>query len=228
MDGPRCEPGHNAGVDQVVVGAAVVRRGTVLAARRTSPADAVGRWEFPGGKVEQGESPETALVREISEELGCGVVVTDWLALAVPVRAGLTLRVAVARLADGDPSPREHEALRWVGPDELEDLDWLEPDRPFLTELRDVLRRPQPRGILDDKEAAEDIAAALRLDGFDAWTEREAFHGEDDDEAHAWAVLSDAPGFRLELLLEEHDGWYDDGEPHATSPPLDLPRSPRR
>ena len=73
------------------------------------------------------------------------------------------------------------------------------------------------------------MAATLRREGFDAWTERESFAGEDDDEDHAWAVLSDAPGVRLELLVEEHDGWYDPGPAAApATPQVSLPRAPRR
>jgi len=67
-----------------VVGAAIIRDGRVLAARRTSPAAAAGRWEFPGGKVEPGETREAALVREVAEELGCRVEVTRWLTEEVP------------------------------------------------------------------------------------------------------------------------------------------------
>ena len=59
--------------DVLVVGAAVVRHGRVLATRRTNPPEAAGRWEFPGGKVEPGEDAEDAVVREIREELGCDV-----------------------------------------------------------------------------------------------------------------------------------------------------------
>lgn len=70
----------------VVVGAAIVRDGCVLAARRTTPPEAAGRWEFPGGKVEAGESASAALVREIAEELGCTIEVDAWLAGVVPHR----------------------------------------------------------------------------------------------------------------------------------------------
>lgn len=125
-----------------VVGAAVVRHGCVLAARRSYPAAEAGRWEFPGGKVDPGESPRDALAREIAEELGCVVRVDSWLTGAVrgsDRRRELELRVALCTLTDGEPSGTEHDALRWLTPEELDDVDWLEPDRPFLAELREIL-----------------------------------------------------------------------------------------
>jgi 8-oxo-dGTP diphosphatase len=219
---------------QTVVGAAIVRRGAVLAARRTRPAATAGRWELPGGKVEPGEPPDDALVREIAEELGCTVTVTDWLDRAVPVRPGLTLRVAVTHVVEGEPHPVEHDELCWLDADELDDVDWLEADRPFLPDLRALLTRPRPRGVFDERDDAAAVVARLHSEGFEAWTERERFAGEDDDEDHAWAVLSDAPAVRLELLVEEHDGWFDPDEPDdpdgpAPPPaPLDLPSTPRR
>ncbi|MDP3892797.1 (deoxy)nucleoside triphosphate pyrophosphohydrolase [Nocardioides sp.] len=124
-----------------VVGAAIVRGATVLAARRTSPAEAAGRWELPGGKVEPGESPEQALVREIGEELGCAIEVLRWLDGAAAIGTSHQLTVAVAALRDGEPEPlaREHDLLRWLSADRLDTVDWLGPDRPFLAELRTVL-----------------------------------------------------------------------------------------
>ncbi|WP_299052292.1 NUDIX domain-containing protein [uncultured Nocardioides sp.] len=126
-----------------VVGAAVVRHGLLLAARRTRPAAAAGRWELPGGKVEPGETPDAALVREVAEELGCAVVVRRWLPgstdITTPSGARLRLRVAVCDVADGEPTPGEHDRLAWLGPEQLGDVDWLEPDRPFLPLLREHL-----------------------------------------------------------------------------------------
>jgi len=127
-----------------VVGAAIVRDGRVLAARRTAPAEAAGRWEFPGGKVEPGETPEAALVREVAEELGCRVEVTGWLAGVVAIGGSHTLAVALARLVEGEPDPVEHDLVRWLGAAELGDVDWLEADRPFLAELRDTLTTLTP------------------------------------------------------------------------------------
>jgi len=124
----------------IVVGAAVVRAGRLLAARRTTPPEAAGRWELPGGKVDPGETLDEALTREIREELGCVVTVVRWLAGEQPIGASYALRVALCTLADGDPiSLLDHDALRWLAADELDRVDWLEPDRPFLSELRTVL-----------------------------------------------------------------------------------------
>jgi 8-oxo-dGTP diphosphatase len=129
---------------QLVVGAALVHGGRVLAARRSYPPATAGRWEFPGGKVDAGETPEDALVREVAEELGCAIALTGWLAPEVEIGEGLVLRVATAALVDGEPIPRagEHDAVRWVDADQLEDVDWLEADRPFAAGLRNVLVGP--------------------------------------------------------------------------------------
>lgn len=219
-----------------VVGAAIVRGGRVLATRRTSPPELAGRWELPGGKVEPGERPDDALEREIAEELRCGIEVTGWLAGTTHIGDTHELRVATARLASGEPDPVEHDQTRWLGPDELDDVDWLEPDRPFLAEIRQVLATTSTSGlraIVFDEDDATAIEARLRADGFDAWVERERLAGEDDDEDHPWAVLSDAPELVLEVLVDEYDGWLDrehDGpRPGWTPPkPLDLPTQPRR
>ena len=120
---------------RLVVGAAILRHGTVLAARRTTPAGAAGRWEFPGGKVEPGETAAAALVREVGEELGCAIEVTGWLAGEGLIGERYVLRLATARIATGEPRPVEHDLVRWLAPGDLEQVDWLEPDRPFLDQL---------------------------------------------------------------------------------------------
>jgi 8-oxo-dGTP diphosphatase len=129
------------GERQVVVGAAIVRGGRVLAARRTAPASAAGRWEFPGGKVEPGETDADSLVREVDEELGVQIRVDRWLAGEQPVGERYLLRVAAATLVGGEPTPTEHDRVRWLGAAELHDVDWLEADRPFLSELSNLLPR---------------------------------------------------------------------------------------
>jgi 8-oxo-dGTP diphosphatase len=137
MDGAPQDPAASART--LVVGAAILARGRVLAARRTAPPATAGRWELPGGKVEAEESPEAALVREVAEELGCRVELLGWLAPEVTIDDRHTLRVAAVRLVEGDPAPVEHDAIRWLGPTELESVDWLPSDRPFLPHLLDWL-----------------------------------------------------------------------------------------
>ena len=129
---------------QLVVGVAVIHGGRVLAARRCRPSETAGGWEFPGGKVDPGEDPVTTAVREVREELGCAVAVTGWLEPEVPIRDGLVLRVATASLVDGEPVPRadEHDAVRWLRPDQLHEVAWLPADRPFTGPLRNALATP--------------------------------------------------------------------------------------
>ena len=130
-----------------VVGAAIVRGDRVLVAQRSGgPYD--GRWEFPGGKVEPGESDLSALVREIGEELGTSIVPQAFLGEVVldgVVGGGApgasTLRVWWARLAGGEPVAREHAALRWMRADDLDGLDWIDADRPLLPAVRTLLTR---------------------------------------------------------------------------------------
>ena len=132
----------------LVVGAAIVRGGRLLAARRTSPPVAAGRWELPGGKVEPGETATAALLREVEEELGCRIVVDRWLHGAEPIGTTHVLHVALCTVAVGSPrAGRDHDELRWLAPAELGDVDWLDPDRPFLTAVRPLLHGGVPPGI---------------------------------------------------------------------------------
>lgn len=122
----------------VVVGAALLDgTGRVLAAQRAGPAAVAGGWEFPGGKVEPGESDDAALVRECREELGVEVTLDRRLGDDVPVQdGGGVLRVWTGRIVAGTPVPREHAALRWLSADELDSVDWLPADRPIVDLLR--------------------------------------------------------------------------------------------
>ena len=113
----------------------------MLAACRSTPPELAGRWELPGGKAEPGESPSDALVRELAEELGVVAVVRRWLPGRAAISARHVLQVAIVEI-DGEPEPREHSELRWVGPSELDALDWLDSDRPFLTHVRAALGAP--------------------------------------------------------------------------------------
>ncbi len=130
-----------------VVGAALVDGDRVLVAQRGSGGLA-GLWEFPGGKVEPGESELAALVRECHEELGVQIAPQAFLG-EVPldgVVAGgdpgaSSLRVWWGRVTDGEVVAHEHTELRWATADELEDLDWIPADRPLLPAVRELLGR---------------------------------------------------------------------------------------
>ncbi|MDW8809054.1 (deoxy)nucleoside triphosphate pyrophosphohydrolase [Streptomyces scabiei] len=120
----------------VVVGAALLSGGRLLAARRSAPPELAGRWELPGGKVEPGESPEQALARELREELGVEAKSAERVPGEWTVRPGYVLRVWIAHLLSGEPRPLEdHDELRWLTLDEVWDVDWLDQDVPAVMEV---------------------------------------------------------------------------------------------
>ena len=121
-----------------VVGAVVVRDGRILCARRGLDAELGGMWEFPGGKVEPGESPRDALVREITEELGCRVRVGEELTTTTYEYefATVTLTTYWCDLESGEPAPTEHAELRWLGPADLDQLPWAPADLPSVEILQ--------------------------------------------------------------------------------------------
>ena len=84
------------------------------------------------------------------------------------------------------------------------------------------------RGIFFDEDDASAVVARLRSSGYEASAVRERLAGEDDDEGHPWAVLTDAPQLVLELLVEEYDGWLDVPDEEPARPPLELPTEPRK
>jgi 8-oxo-dGTP diphosphatase len=128
----------------VVVGAAVVRDGTVLAAQRAHPPELAGRWELPGGSVEPGETEQAALVRECREELGADVLVGERVGTDLPITVrgrDRALRIHAATLAPGsaEPAALEHRAVRRLGAAELPTVAWVEADRALVPDLRELL-----------------------------------------------------------------------------------------
>lgn len=119
-----------------IVAAALIRDGTVLIGCRNHPAELAGRWEFPGGKAERGETPQAALAREIAEELGARIEVGAELGRH-ELADGAVLVLLEARLADGSPEPRplEHLRLCWAGAAELADRPWAGTNGRFVADV---------------------------------------------------------------------------------------------
>jgi 8-oxo-dGTP diphosphatase len=127
----------------VVAAALYDERGHVLIAERPRDKHMGGRWEFPGGKVEQGEPERVALGRELREELGIEVEAAEPLMRlrhAYPDR-DVELSLWVIGRYRGTPQPCEQQRLKWVAPELLSAEDILEADRPFVQSLSS---RPAP------------------------------------------------------------------------------------
>lgn len=117
--------------------------GRILLAQRPEGKSLAGLWEFPGGKVEPGETPEETLVRELNEELG---IVTRVACLAPLTFAShtyetfhLLMPLYVCRRYEGIPSGREGQALKWVRPAALRDYPMPPADEPLIPFLQDLL-----------------------------------------------------------------------------------------
>ena len=129
----------------VVVGAAIFDdTGHLLAAQRAAPARYAGLWEFPGGKVEVGETPAEALVRECREELGIEIEVGPLVGQA-DIDIGV-LQIYRASIVSGQPLASEHQELRWLAADELDDVPWIAADRPLVRRLHDQRAHDQGLG----------------------------------------------------------------------------------
>lgn len=134
---------------RLVVGALITRNAQsfvqVLAARRSTPP--IGRWEFPGGKAEVGETARDAVLREIREELGVCVEVGarldpkdggKW-----PISETLEMELWWCTTTDAPQPGESHDALRWLAADELNDVNWLDADRDALPLVAERMRRLQ-------------------------------------------------------------------------------------
>ncbi len=121
-----------------VVGAVITRDGLVLCAQRGDDGNLPGLWEFPGGKIEQGESKHAALTREVSEELGCTVDVGREVTTTTHLYdfGEVVLTTFYCRLLAGAPTLTEHVSLRWLRPDELDTISWAPADIPAIAQIQ--------------------------------------------------------------------------------------------
>lgn len=129
-------------IKHISVACALIERdGLVLAAQRSRTMSMPLKWEFPGGKIHEGENPEECLVRELLEELNVTVAVKYRLK---PVTwdydsFSVTLHPFVCEITKGKIILHEHKAVKWLAPAELPSLDWAEADFPVISEY--LLRR---------------------------------------------------------------------------------------
>ena len=127
----------------VVAVVLIDRDGRVLLSQRPSGKSMAGLWEFPGGKVENGEVPEEALIRELKEELG----IDTWSSCLAPLSFAsysyedfhLLMPVFVCRKWVGSPTPMEGQALKWVNRDKLKDYPMPPADIPMIAVIRDLI-----------------------------------------------------------------------------------------
>ncbi|MBB5749295.1 8-oxo-dGTP diphosphatase [Micrococcus sp. TA1] len=148
---PAAEAGARPRGPRPVMGAAVLDRldrpTRLLVGRRSSPEGLAGLWEFPGGKVEPGEDPRSALRREVREELGVDVRLDREVTAAHPegwlLGNGARMRVFTAVIERGEARPlQDHDLLEWraLDRDRLQELEWIPADRPIVDALVEMLR----------------------------------------------------------------------------------------
>jgi len=126
----------------VVAAALCDRQGRILVAQRPEPKHLAGRWEFPGGKVGADESERDALLRELSEELGVQAHEPQFclrLTHEYPDRT-VELSFWIVRDFAGEPRGLDGQQLRWVPAADLDRIDILEADRPFIEALQRLLQ----------------------------------------------------------------------------------------
>lgn len=126
----------------VVAAVLINSKGEVLLAQRPEGKRLAGKWEFAGGKIEDGEPPESALVRELREELGIEVQpenLENFWFLSHPYpefNFHLLMPVYICRQWQGNPEPLEHAALLWAHPNDMHKLDMIEADHELVERLK--------------------------------------------------------------------------------------------
>lgn len=125
----------------VNVVAAIIREGDRVLATQRGYGDQKDGWEFPGGKVEEGETPQEALKREIEEELKTEIEVGEYLTTIEHEypKFHLSMKCYWARIIEGKPVLLEHEAARWLSREELDSVAWLPADKTIIDRIKESL-----------------------------------------------------------------------------------------
>ena len=127
-----------------VVGAIIENEtGKILCALRGPEMTLPNFWEFPGGKIEEGETKEAALKREIQEELGCTIEVFDQIEDTTYEYEKFIVRLEtfMSKVISGTPTLSEHAEIRWVSREELPSLNWAPADIPAIEKLTNLIRK---------------------------------------------------------------------------------------
>ena len=127
---------------QKVTAAVIERDGKILIARRKRDDSQAGKWEFPGGKLEAGETPEACLKRELREELGIETEVGAFFCSSRFVYPHMAVELLVYRTSyvSGEIALHEHDRVEWVAPEALSEVDFSEADKPVVRKLKQEAR----------------------------------------------------------------------------------------
>jgi 8-oxo-dGTP diphosphatase len=124
--------------------------GLVLAAQRSDTMSLPLKWEFPGGKLEPGESPEECLKRELREEMSVEIAVGRPLPPVTHSYCSFTVTLYpfICAIASGEITLHEHAAITWLPPEDLHTLDWAEADWPVIESYREEAARKPTQGLM--------------------------------------------------------------------------------
>lgn len=124
-----------------VVGAVIIENNKILCAQRGATKTLAYKWEFPGGKIEEGETPQAALKREINEEMNCSIEIGEEIETTVyEYDFGFVhLTTFYCHLLSGTPTLTEHVAIQWLSAHELISLDWAPADIPAVHNIQKKL-----------------------------------------------------------------------------------------
>lgn len=124
-----------------VVGAVIIENNKILCAQRGASKTLAYMWEFPGGKIEEGETPQSALKREINEEMLCTIEIGELIETTVHEYdfAFIHLTTFYCYLLEGTPTLTEHIAIQWLPAHQLMSLDWAPADIPAVKKIQEAM-----------------------------------------------------------------------------------------